>query len=262
MRGGRRRRSTSGFGLISATRLLTAAKICPRGLTQLFFNYRLIRYTPTRSKIVEDRNRRGMLNQRLEDKPVTRVATMIGSFLTRGLLMVFGYAYPAYECFKTVEQNKPEIQQLQFWCQYWILVAALTIFERVGDTLVSWLPMYSEAKLAFFIYLWFPKTKGTTYVYDSFFKPYVSKHENEIDRSLTEVKTRAGDMAMIYLHKAINHGHTRFFEILQYIAEQSSPKRQSKEGKEIIPPELGDPTLKMTQNKDTVPETESSTKKD
>ncbi|KAH0875965.1 hypothetical protein HID58_073327, partial [Brassica napus] len=190
------------------------------------------------------------------------VATMIGSFLTRGLLMVFGYAYPAYECFKTVEQNKPEIQQLQFWCQYWILVAALTIFERVGDTLVSWLPMYSEAKLAFFIYLWFPKTKGTTYVYDSFFKPYVSKHENEIDRSLTEVKTRAGDMAMIYLHKAINHGHTRFFEILQYIAEQSSPKRQSKEGKEIIPPELGDPTLKMTQNKDTVPETESSTKKD
>nr|VDD02180.1 unnamed protein product [Brassica rapa] len=206
---------------------------------------------------------------------------MIGSFLTRGLLMVFGYAYPAYECFKTVEQNKPEILQLQFWCQYWyidriiiclevyviivscrILVAALTIFERVGDTLVSWLPMYSEAKLAFFIYLWFPKTKGTTYVYDSFFKPYVSKHENEIDRSLTEVKTRAGDMAMIYLQKAINHGHTRFFEILQYIAEQSSPKRQSKEGKEIIPPELGDTTLKMTQNKDTVPETESSTKKD
>lgn len=33
---------------------------------------------------------------------------------------------------------------------------------------------------------------------------------------------------MIYLHKAINHGHTRFFEILQYIAEQSSAKRQSK----------------------------------
>ncbi|KAJ0255879.1 putative HVA22-like protein g [Hirschfeldia incana] len=157
--------------------------------------------------------------------------------------------------------NKPEILQLQFWCQYWILVAALTVFERVGDTFVSWLPMYSEAKLAFFIYLWFPKTKGTTYVYDSFFKPYVSKHENEIDRSLTEVKTRAGDMAMIYLHKAINHGHTRFFEILQYIAEQSSPKRQSKEEKETTTAELGDPTLKMTQNKDTVPEIESSTKK-
>ncbi|CDY70275.1 BnaCnng67550D [Brassica napus] len=75
---------------------------------------------------------------------------MIGSFLTRPLIMVFGYAYPAYG----------------------ILVAALTILERVGDALVSWLPLYSEAKLAFFVYLWFLKTKGTTYVYNAFFKPY------------------------------------------------------------------------------------------
>ncbi|KAJ4827052.1 hypothetical protein Tsubulata_042040 [Turnera subulata] len=84
---------------------------------------------------------------------------MIGSFLTRGLVMVFGYAYPAYECYKTVEKNKPEIEQLRFWCQYWILVAVLTVCERVGDAFISWVPMYSEAKLAFFIYLWYPKTK-------------------------------------------------------------------------------------------------------
>ncbi|XP_010416462.1 PREDICTED: putative HVA22-like protein g [Camelina sativa] len=176
---------------------------------------------------------------------------MIGSFLTRGLLMVFGYAYPAYECYKTVELNKPEIENLQFWCQYWIIVAVLTISERVGDALVSWLPMYSEAKLAFFIYLWFPKTKGTTYVYDSFFRPYISKHEDEIDRSLIEVRTRAGNMAMIYLQKAINHGHTRFFEILQYISEQSTPKSKSEEKKQTTTPEVGDPILKVKENEAT-----------
>jgi receptor expression-enhancing protein 1/2/3/4 len=33
--------------------------------------------------------------------------------------LAFGYAYPAYECYKTVELNKPEIEQLMFWCQYW-----------------------------------------------------------------------------------------------------------------------------------------------
>lgn len=33
--------------------------------------------------------------------------------------LAFGYAYPAYECYKTVELNKPEIEQLIFWCQYW-----------------------------------------------------------------------------------------------------------------------------------------------
>ncbi|KAK2428662.1 putative HVA22 protein g [Trifolium repens] len=32
---------------------------------------------------------------------------------------VFGYAYPTYECHKGVEKNKPEIEQLRFWCQNW-----------------------------------------------------------------------------------------------------------------------------------------------
>lgn len=122
---------------------------------------------------------------------------MIGSFITRGLVLVLGYAYPAYECYKTVEKNKPEIEQLLFWCQYWILVAFLTVCERVGDTFISWVPMYCEVKLLFFIYLWHPRMKGTTYVYDSFFRPYLAKHENDIDRNLLELRTRAGDIAVL-----------------------------------------------------------------
>ncbi|KAK4795731.1 hypothetical protein SAY86_028057 [Trapa natans] len=149
---------------------------------------------------------------------------MLGSFLTRGLVLVFGYAFPAYECYKTIEKNKPEIEQLLFWCQYWILVAALTVFERVGDAFISWVPMYSEAKLAFFIYLWYPKTKGTTYVYGSFFRPYVAKHENEIDRNLLELRTRAGDMAVLYWQRAASYGQTRIFDIFQFIAAQSTPR--------------------------------------
>ncbi|CAF1835079.1 unnamed protein product [Brassica oleracea var. botrytis] len=151
---------------------------------------------------------------------------MIGSFLTRGLVMLLGYAYPAYECYKTVEKNRPEIEQLRFWCQYWILVACLTVFERVGDAFVSWVPMYSEAKLAFFIYLWYPKTRGTTYVYESFFRPYLSHHERDIDHSLLELRTRAGDMAVIYWQRVASYGQTRIFEILQYVAAQSTPRPQ------------------------------------
>ncbi|KAJ3692774.1 hypothetical protein LUZ60_011869 [Juncus effusus] len=114
---------------------------------------------------------------------------MIGFFLARALILAFGYAYPAYECYKTVELNKPEIARLRFWCQYWILVAILTVLERFTDPLISWLPFYGEAKLCFFIYLWYPKTKGTAYVYETFFKPFMSKHEREIDRNLIEKQT-------------------------------------------------------------------------
>ncbi|XP_008799405.2 putative HVA22-like protein g isoform X1 [Phoenix dactylifera] len=150
---------------------------------------------------------------------------MMGSFLTRAFVMILGYAYPAYECYKTVELNKPEIERLQFWCQYWILVAAMTVFERVGDTFISWLPLYSEAKLAFFVYLWYPKTKGTTYVYDTFVRPYVAKHETEIDRNLLELRTRAGNILVIYWQKAWSCGQTRFFEILHFVASQSQAPR-------------------------------------
>ncbi|GAU26851.1 hypothetical protein TSUD_02530 [Trifolium subterraneum] len=148
---------------------------------------------------------------------------MIGSFLTWALVSVFGYAYPAYECYKVVEKNKPEIEQLRFWCQYWILVAVLTVCERFGDTLISWVPMYSEAKLAFFIFLWYPKTKGTTYVYDSFFRPYVAKHEPEIDRNLMELRTRAGDYVVLYCQRAASYGQTRIYDILKFVSAQSTP---------------------------------------
>ncbi|XP_060199816.1 putative HVA22-like protein g [Lycium barbarum] len=163
---------------------------------------------------------------------------MIGSFITRGLVMVFGYAYPAYECFKTVEMNKPDIQQLRFWCQYWILIAMMTVCERFGDAFISWVPMYSEAKLAFIIYLWCPKTKGTTYVYDAFFRPVILRHEPEIDKNLLELRIRAGDMFFLYWQKAASYGQTRVFDVLQYIASQSNPppptqpQRQSSRGRQ------------------------------
>ncbi|KAL1534780.1 putative HVA22-like protein g [Salvia divinorum] len=164
---------------------------------------------------------------------------MIGSLFTRGLVMVLGYAYPAYECYKSMELNKPDIEQLRFWCQYWVLVAGLTVFERIGDTFIGWVPMYGEAKLAFFIYLWYPKTKGTTYVYDSFFRPYVAKHETEIDRSLLELKTRAGDLAFMYWQKSASYAQTRVFDILQFVTAQSTPKQSAqpsqKESKVLKP---------------------------
>uniref|UniRef100_A0A7N0R9Z6 HVA22-like protein n=2 Tax=Kalanchoe fedtschenkoi TaxID=63787 RepID=A0A7N0R9Z6_KALFE len=149
---------------------------------------------------------------------------MIGSFLTRGLVMLLGYAYPAFECYKTVEKNKPQIEELRFWCQYWILVAILTVTERIGDVFISWVPMYSEAKLAFYIYLWYPRTRGTTYVYYSFFKPYMEKHETEIDRSLLELRTRAGDIAIVYWQRSASYVQTRIFDILQFVVAQSNVK--------------------------------------
>lgn len=65
--------------------------------------------------------------------------------------------------------------------------------------------------------------QGTTYVYDAFFKPVILKHETEIDRNLLELRTRAGDMLVLYWQKVASYGQTRIYDILQYIASQSNP---------------------------------------
>ncbi|XP_020600048.1 putative HVA22-like protein g [Phalaenopsis equestris] len=145
---------------------------------------------------------------------------MMGGFLTRVSILILGYAYPAYACYKTVELNKPEIEKLVFWCQYWILVAVLAVLEKVGDALISWFPLYGELKLAFFVYLWHPKTKGTAYVYNTFFQPYISKHENMIDRNLLELRTRVVDLAARFWHEVLGNGRSWFFEFLQFVVSQ------------------------------------------
>ncbi|KAH7447176.1 hypothetical protein KP509_01G095300 [Ceratopteris richardii] len=150
---------------------------------------------------------------------------MMGSLITRALIMVVGYVYPAYKCFKCVEMNRPDIDQLRFWCQYWIIIAIVTVLERLGDTFVSWLPLYSEAKLAFIIYLWCPKTLGTTYVYSSFLRPLVASHEGDIDRHLSELSTRAMDILAHYWQNGSVYAQSKFMEILRYVASQAPPAR-------------------------------------
>ncbi|KAL3628177.1 hypothetical protein CASFOL_027223 [Castilleja foliolosa] len=156
---------------------------------------------------------------------------MIGEFITSCLVLVLGYGYPAFQCFKTVEKNRVEIPELRFWCQYcetrqklcsWIIVAVITILEKIGDVFVSWLPMYGELKLALFIYLWYPKTKGTGVVYDTLLRPYVTKHELDIDRSLIEFRERAWNLAIYYWHNCTELGSTKILQFLQFVGSPST----------------------------------------
>ncbi|KAG6430700.1 hypothetical protein SASPL_108772 [Salvia splendens] len=146
---------------------------------------------------------------------------MIGEFVNSCLILVLGYAYPAFQCFKTVEKNRVEIPELRFWCQYWILVAIITILERIGDVFISWLPMYGEIKLALFIYLWYPKTKGSGYVYNTLLRPYVSRHETDIDRSLIEFRERAWNLAIYYWQNCTELGSTKILQFLQFVSGRS-----------------------------------------
>jgi hypothetical protein len=57
--------------------------------------------------------------------------------------MALGYAYPAYECFKIVERNRPNLEELRFWCQYWYPPSTHAC------TFIPLIPTYSFSCLSF-----------------------------------------------------------------------------------------------------------------
>nr|GEW87934.1 putative HVA22-like protein g [Tanacetum cinerariifolium] len=69
--------------------------------------------------------------------------------------------------------------------------------------------------------------EGTNSIYQSFVKPYLSKHEVEIDRTLMELKTRAGDSATLYCSRVLVYGQTRAFEIPQMVMARAYQRPQA-----------------------------------
>ncbi|XP_074577629.1 putative HVA22-like protein g [Curcuma longa] len=152
---------------------------------------------------------------------------MLSDLITKLLLVFFGYAYPAFECFKAVENHPYNNQQLRFWCHYWIIVTAITVVERFGY-FSSWLPMYGEAKLAFLVYLWFPKTKGSDVVYEVFLRPLVMQYEPDMEERFRNLRAKSGELLQFYLQNFTEKGHVLFLDALRYMV--SAPLAPRTEG--------------------------------
>ncbi|KAE8704629.1 HVA22-like protein j [Hibiscus syriacus] len=87
--------------------------------------------------------------------------------------------------------------------------------------------MYGEMKVAMLVYLWYPKTKGTGYVYDTLLRPFMARHETEVDRKIQEIKARIWDFIWKYCQHFADMGQGKFFEMLQYMATQSLKFKQA-----------------------------------
>jgi receptor expression-enhancing protein 1/2/3/4 len=56
------------------------------------------------------------------------------------------------------------------------------------------LPLYHEAKVVFVVYLWHPRFRGATSIYNTTVRPLLRKNEAFIDRKLAELFEKAGDI--------------------------------------------------------------------
>lgn len=85
--------------------------------------------------------------------------------------------------------------------------------------------------------------QGTTYVYSTFLRPFVVKHEAEIDRQLNELTTRAGDVAFFWWQRGSVYIQARFYELLSYVASQSNRTQQGSIARQGPPPPRANPQV-------------------
>jgi len=158
---------------------------------------------------------------------------MIGEFIINILVLVFGYAYPTFESFRiierTIERKRPCTDRLLFWCQYWVIIAMITALEKFGDIFVSWVPFYGESKLAFIIYLWHPKTKGTDFVYNTVVRPFMAQHETDIEKRLQGMMSKSANLLIFYLNHFADKGQSIAFEIFEHLLSRSVRKTSSQD---------------------------------
>jgi len=105
---------------------------------------------------------------------------MLGSLLSRVIIIIGGYLYPAYSSFKTI--RAANVKQYVRWMMYWTVFAIFTAIEHVTDIFISWLPFYYEIKVLFVIWLSSTYTRGSSVIYRKILHPLLSQKERKIDK--------------------------------------------------------------------------------
>jgi hypothetical protein len=66
-----------------------------------------------------------------------------------------------------------------------------TVFELVGDSLISWLPLYWEAKVAFVV--WLTLAGGAGRLYNSLVRLLLERYEHAIDAHVSSLQSAAAE---------------------------------------------------------------------
>lgn len=67
---------------------------------------------------------------------------------------------------------------------YWVVYGLFTTFESLGDTALSWLPVYHPLKLLFLLWCFLPSWQGSQLVFDILVRPVLVRHEQAIEHGV------------------------------------------------------------------------------
>ncbi|KAK0233062.1 TB2/DP1, HVA22 family-domain-containing protein [Armillaria fumosa] len=110
------------------------------------------------------------------------------SLIFSALCAWFAFFLPCFATFKLLSQQPVPEAELQRTAKYWTVIGAYVGFEYLVGWLIGWLPFYWEAKTVFLLFLSLPQTQGSTFVYDTYLKPFFVKNHNSIDSGIISIQ--------------------------------------------------------------------------
>jgi len=110
-------------------------------------------------------------------------------YLTSWIAFLVGFLYPAYRSFKALESKGNDDDKQ--WLTYWVVFSTLNVFDKPVNFIFSWVPFFSLIKIAFYIYLFHPETKGALMLYNKVLRGFLLKHQRKIDEGIEEVERKA-----------------------------------------------------------------------
>lgn len=127
---------------------------------------------------------------------------MLGSFLSRILIIGFGSLYPAYSSFKTIRSSN--VKHYVRWMMYWTVFALFSAAEYVADIFISWLPFYYEIKVLLVLWLMSSYTKGASHIYRRVLHPLLTRREVAIDQWIGDKQSQSIQILMDAGRKGVN----------------------------------------------------------
>lgn len=100
-----------------------------------------------------------------------------GSFLITSLV---GFIYPAYMSFKAIESTDSNDDTQ--WLTYWVVYSFFTVFNDIVIYFLGFIPFFYILKVALYVWMFHPRTKGAVLVYSKAIRPLLTKYEGKLDR--------------------------------------------------------------------------------